>query len=144
MATDSAFMQERLVAVGEGESTEVGPFTVTLKSVSPVIGRNWTALEGQMEARRGAGTPFTLKPQARKYSAPPTDTSEAAISTLVDGQLYAVLGKASSDGRWQVRLWWKPMVTLIWLGGALIAFGGGLSLIGRLWRERRLPKGDAQ
>jgi cytochrome c-type biogenesis protein CcmF len=28
-------------------------------------------------------------------------------------------------------------VTLIWAGGALIAFGGALALLGRLWRLRR-------
>jgi cytochrome c-type biogenesis protein CcmF len=33
-------------------------------------------------------------------------------------------------------LWWKPFVTLIWLGGGLIAFGGLLALIGRLRRAR--------
>jgi cytochrome c-type biogenesis protein CcmF len=36
-----------------------------------------------------------------------------------------------------MRLWWKPFVTLIWLGGALVALGGALSLIGRLTRGRR-------
>jgi cytochrome c-type biogenesis protein CcmF len=35
-------------------------------------------------------------------------------------------------------LWWKPFVTLIWLGGVLIALGGALSLIGRMRRERRI------
>ena len=38
-----------------------------------------------------------------------------------------------------MRLWWKPMVTFIWLGGALIALGGLLALIGRLRRERGRP-----
>lgn len=137
MAADTAFMKESLVAVAEGESAEVGPYTVKLKTVVPVIGPNWTALEAVLDAKRGTGAPFVLKPQARNYSSPPTDTSEAAISTRVDGQLYAVLGKASGDGRWQLRLWWKPLVTLIWLGGGLIALGGALALIGRLFRERR-------
>jgi len=137
MATDTAFMKERLVAVREGEAADVGPYNVRLVMVAPVIGPNWTALEATMEAQRGTGTPFTLKPQARNYSNPPTDTSEAAISTRWDGQLYAVLGKQNSDGSWQLRLWWKPWVTLIWLGGGLIALGGVLSLLGRLWRERR-------
>jgi len=36
-----------------------------------------------------------------------------------------------------VRLWWKPFVTLIWLGGVLIAFGGALALVGRAWRGWR-------
>ena len=26
----------------------------------------------------------------------------------------------AGDGRWQLRLWWKPLVTLIWLGGGLL------------------------
>jgi cytochrome c-type biogenesis protein CcmF len=55
----------------------------------------------------------------------------------LDGQLYTVLGRSDGEGRWQLRLWWKPAVTLIWLGGALIALGGVLSLIGRVRRERR-------
>ena len=34
-------------------------------------------------------------------------------------------------------LWWKPFVTLIWLGGVLIAIGGALSLLDRMKREAR-------
>jgi cytochrome c-type biogenesis protein CcmF len=71
------------------------------------------------------------------FSSPPTETSEAAIATRIDGQLYTVLGKPDPDGRWQLRLWWKPGVTLIWLGGMLIALGGVLSIVGRVRRERR-------
>ena len=96
---------------------------------------NWTAIEGHLRASRGGGLE-TLRPQARVFTAPLTETSEAAILTAWNGQLYAVIGKQRDDG-WQLRLWWKPFVTLIWFGGALIALGGLIALIGRLWRERR-------
>ena len=67
-----------------------------------------------------------------------TTTNEAAIETDWNGQLYAVLGERdAATGRWQVRLWWKPFVTLIWLGGVLIALGGLLALVGRWWRAFR-------
>jgi cytochrome c-type biogenesis protein CcmF len=136
MASEAAFTKETLAAVQIGETKTVGPFTVRLDAVDPVAGPNWTALEATLTATRGRST-VTLKPQARMFPNPPTETSESAISTRLDGQLYTVLGKQDEDGRWQLRLWWKPWVTLIWLGGGLIALGGALSLLGRLRRERR-------
>jgi cytochrome c-type biogenesis protein CcmF len=136
MATESAFIKETLVASKMGEMHEVGPYKITLKSIEPVAGPNWTALEAELVAQRGDNAPFTLRPQSRMFSNPPTETNEAAIATRLDGQLYLVLGKPDGQGRWQLRLWWKPMVTLIWLGGALIAMGGALSLLGRGLRER--------
>ncbi|MBA3897555.1 MAG: heme lyase NrfEFG subunit NrfE, partial [Sphingomonadaceae bacterium] len=145
MSTERAFIKETLIAARIGDTARVGPYDVKFVGIEPVAGPNWTALEATLEARRGSGEPFRLKPQARAYSAPPTETTEAAIATRLDGQLYLVLGKGDAQGRWQLRLWWKPMVTLIWLGGALIAFGGALSLIGRGRREwdRSIRRGYA-
>lgn len=136
MASDSAFTQEKLAAARPGEHFEVGPWLVEFRDVTPIAGPNWTALEGELRASRGSGVTI-LKPQSRFFSEPPTNTNEAAIDTAWNGQLYAVLGEQDEQGRWQLRLWWKPFVTLIWLGGILIALGGVLALIGRLLRERR-------
>jgi cytochrome c-type biogenesis protein CcmF len=136
MASDSAFTQERLAAARPGEHVKVGPWLVEFREVTPVAGPNWSALEGELRASRGSGVTI-LKPQSRFFSEPPTTTNEAAIDTSWNGQLYAVLGEQDEQGRWQLRLWWKPFVTLIWLGGILIALGGALALIGRLLRERR-------
>ena len=136
MASDSAFTQETLVAVRAGEPARVGPYTVTLDGISPVIGENWSALEARLTATRG-GSESILRPQLRFFANPPTSTNESAILTLLDGQLYTVLGQPDGQGRWQLRLWWKPFVTLIWFGGVLIALGGMLSLLGRVRRERR-------
>jgi len=80
-----------------------------------------------------------LNPQSRYFAEPPTTTNEAAIDTSWNGQLYAVLGEPTDQGGWQLRLWWKPFVTLIWLGGFLIACGGALALAGRVFRRR--PQG---
>jgi cytochrome c-type biogenesis protein CcmF len=112
----------------------VGPWLVELAGVAPVAGPNWTAIEAHLRASRGVGAE-TLRPQARVFTAPLTETTEAAIHTAWNGQLYAVIGKQRDDG-WQLRLWWKPFVTLIWLGGMLIALGGAIALVGRLRRER--------
>jgi cytochrome c-type biogenesis protein CcmF len=134
MASDSAFTQERLAVARPGDKLTVGPWLVELAGVAPVAGPNWTAIEAHLRASRGVGAE-TLRPQARVFTSPLTETTEAAIHTAWNGQLYAVIGKQRDDG-WQLRLWWKPFVTLIWLGGMLIALGGAIALVGRLWRER--------
>ena len=135
MAANAAFTSERLAVAKPGETLSVGPWLVQLEGVTPSAGKNWTAIEAALRASRGAG-PIMLKPQTRYFSDPPMETNEAAISTFWNGQLYTVLGKPDPSGTWQLRLWWKPFVTLIWLGGGLIAFGGALALVGRLWPIR--------
>ena len=147
MACDSAFTQERLVAARPGEPVQVGPFSVVLVGVGPVLGENWSALEGRLTATRpdsfwGDDT-IGLRPQLRFFANPPTTTNESAIATEWDGQLYTVLGQPDGTGRWQLRLWWKPFVTLIWAGGALVAIGGALALLGRVLRERRVARRGA-
>ncbi|MCB5424745.1 heme lyase CcmF/NrfE family subunit [Altererythrobacter sp. CC-YST694] len=132
MSADSAFTKEKLVAATPGETVEVGPWKVTLETVEPVAGPNWTALEGVLVASYKGGKPKQIAPQSREFWSPVQKTSESALLTRWNGQLYAVLGEEIDGGRWQIRLWWKPFVTWIWYGGLLIGFGGFLALLGRV------------
>jgi cytochrome c-type biogenesis protein CcmF len=150
MACESAFTKETLAAVSPGQTVRVAGFSVKYNGAQPVTGPNYTAVRTELEVRRGDGEPFYMYPEARLFSTPPSPTSEAAIRTMWDGQLYLAAGDPTDldnqGGRRQVRLWWKPMVTLIWFGGFLIAFGGFLALVGRLRRDRRnkaAPDDDA-
>ncbi|MXO84979.1 heme lyase CcmF/NrfE family subunit [Altererythrobacter aurantiacus] len=138
MASESAFTVERLAAVEAGATTSVGPWQVRLDSVEPVAGPNWTALEARLSARTSErGAPTVLTPQSRNFWAPSQATTESALATRWNGQLYAVIGNQTDDGRWQLRLWWKPFVTFIWYGGILVALGGGLAIAGRVRSDLR-------
>jgi cytochrome c-type biogenesis protein CcmF len=158
MAAESAFIKERLVAAAPGETVTVDDFTVKFVGVRPIAGPNYTAVEGTLIATTPSGHSFTLRPEARTFpglmGGAPTETNEAALLTRPGGQLYAVLGQpvTGADGRadrYQLRLWWKPLVWWIWLGGALIAIGAALSLLGRaqlltLWRSHRARKAEGR
>jgi len=135
MASDTAFGTERLVAARPGDRVEISGWTVEFRDVTPLAGPNWTAMDATMAVSRGGRAPALMHPQARFFPNPPTPTTESAQFTTWNGQLYLVLGEQLEDGRWQLRIWWKPFVTFIWLGGGLIALGGLLALIGRVGRS---------
>jgi cytochrome c-type biogenesis protein CcmF len=137
MAAESAFSQEKLAAARPGDRFEIAGMTVTLDTVMPFAGPNWTAMQASMTVSRNGRVIGVAHPQARFFSDPPTPTTESVQLTRWNGQLYLVLGEALEDGRWQLRIWWKPFVTFIWLGGGMIALGGALALVGRVRRERR-------
>jgi cytochrome c-type biogenesis protein CcmF len=137
MASESAFSQEKLAAARPGDKFEIAGYTVTFDHVLPLAGPNWTAMEATLLVSRNGRVIGTAKPQSRFFPDPPTPTNESVQMTRLGGQLYLVLGDQLEDGRWQLRIWWKPFVTFIWAGGGLIALGGALALIGRVRRERR-------
>ena len=142
VAADTAFQKERLVAVSPGDTVDVGPWEATLASVSPVAGPNWTAMQGDIFVSYQGGAQTETLPQARSFWAPSGETSEVALVTRWNGQLYVALGNMAEDGRWQLRLWWKPFVTWIWYGGLLIALGGALALVGRVATDLRRRKAE--
>jgi cytochrome c-type biogenesis protein CcmF len=60
--------------------------------------------------------------------------AEAGIITLGLGQVYMSIGEDTGNGSVNARIFWKPLVALIWIGALLMAFGGGLSLSDRSFR----------
>lgn len=102
-----------------------------MRGTVPVAGPNWTAIEADLAVSRDGVRETILQPQRRSFWSPLQNTTEAALWTRWNGQLYAVLGEPAADGKRKVRLWWKPFVTLIWYGALLVALGGLLALLGR-------------
>src|SRR6185503_9551001 len=92
MAANAAFTSEKLAVARPGETLAVGPWLVQLQGVDPAAGPNWTAIMAGLLGTRGEGL-LTLKPQNLYFADPPTETNEAAIATLWNGQLYTVVGR---------------------------------------------------
>jgi cytochrome c-type biogenesis protein CcmF len=60
--------------------------------------------------------------------------TESGLLTVGVSQVYASLGEMSQDGGVGLRLYYKPLVLLIWLGAVVMAAGGALSLTDRRMR----------
>jgi cytochrome c-type biogenesis protein CcmF len=127
-----ALQREALVAMRVGDALQMGPWRVELADVRPVAGPNWTAVEANLDVRRHGEPVAVLRPQSRMFVAPAQETTEAGRAGWRMGELYAVVGKPDGTGRWQIHVWVKPLVRLIWIGGLLMALGGMLALGGRV------------
>jgi cytochrome c-type biogenesis protein CcmF len=62
--------------------------------------------------------------------------TEAGIEVGPARDLFAALGDNLGEGRWSIRLQYKPLIRCIWLGAILVALGG---LLAALDRRYRLP-----
>ena len=76
----------------------------------------------------------TMEPTKRSFESRATTTTEAALLTRGFSQLYLSLGDVNDDSSVAVRLYYKPMVLLIWIGAVVMMFGGALSLSDRRLR----------
>ncbi|BBE72032.1 heme lyase CcmF/NrfE family subunit [Oharaeibacter diazotrophicus] len=131
----SAFQSETILSMKPGERATIGAYEVTYDGSEDVRGPNYQAMIVHMTARRGGVEVFKLDPEKRFYQARQMPTTEAAIRTHGFSQLYVTLGDPSPDGAGVVvRMWDKPLVTLIWLGGLVMMAGGALSLSDRRLR----------
>ena len=61
-------------------------------------------------------------------------STEAAIDTGLFRDLYVSLGEPVSNGAWSVRVYYKPFVSWIWGGTAIMALGGLLAVSDRRYR----------
>ena len=50
--------------------------------------------------------------------------TEAGILAGWNRDLFVALGDPLGNGAWSVRLQYKPMISFIWLGALIMAFGG--------------------
>ncbi len=117
-----------------GEVAKVGPVEYRFLGVQPIKGPNYTAQQGRFEVLENGRVVREMRPAQRRYQQPPMETTEAAIRPSPVADLYAVVGEGNAETGWAVRLYWKPLVSWIWLGALVMAFGGVLSLSDRRHR----------
>ena len=131
--------QETIVAMKPGDVATVGPYTAQLVSVVPEKGPNYEAAVARTLLSRNGDMIARLEPASRFYPVRKMARAEAGIVTLGLGQFYESIGSpVAGSPTIDVKLYWKPLVTLIWIGALIMGLGGALSL-----SDRRLRFGIA-
>jgi cytochrome c-type biogenesis protein CcmF len=139
VAAEGGWSVERIVSVRPGEATQIAAFDIRFRQFTRAEGPNYRDDVAVLDVRRDGLTVAELRPSKRTYRSRGMQTTEAGIRTFGLGQLYASIGDPAPDGSVPLRIYWKPLVLLIWLGSVVMALGGIFSLSDRRLRIG-LPK----
>ncbi|THD44147.1 MAG: heme lyase CcmF/NrfE family subunit [Bradyrhizobium sp.] len=130
----TGFGAETIAAMKAGGAQQVGPYEIVLDSIDRRTGPNYQETAAKMTVRRDGAFVATVEPARRRFASREMSTTQAGILTLNFGQIYVSIGDPADDGTVATRLYWKPLVTFIWLGACAMALGGALSLADRRLR----------
>jgi cytochrome c-type biogenesis protein CcmF len=140
----TAWREEAILALKPGEATDLAGYHLTFEGVAPRQGPNYRERVGRFSVTRNGEQITTLTPSKREFTVERSATTESAIHVSWHGDLYVVLGDPLKDGAYSVRLYFNPLVRLIWLGAVIMFIGGGISLSDRRLRVGAPKRAEAR
>jgi len=138
------YSQEKDLRLEPGQTYSMGGYDFLFKGVKQSKGPNYDAFSGEVNVFQDGQFIQTLTPEKRNYKTGMPMT-EAGIDAGLFRDLFVALGEPlGTDGAWSVRLYHKPFIRWIWLGGLLMTFGGFLAAMDRrYYRVRKREQVDA-
>ena len=125
--------QQAVVLVHPGETVQAAGMGWKLDSLTTGEASNYSERIANVRVIRRGEPDVLLHPSLRTFPVQNVTTNEASIHTTGFADIYAVLGEVR-DGAAVMRFYYNPLAPWIWLGGLVMAIGGGLSLADRRLR----------
>ena len=133
----STYAIERDVSLKPGESAMIGAYQFTLKKVSDLKGPNYGGAKATILVAKNDHPVTVLYPEERIFDESNIAMAKTAIDANVYRDLYVALGEPVGQEAWSFRLYDKPFVRWIWLGGLLMLLGGLIGLCDKTFRLKR-------
>ena len=127
---------EKDIKLAQGGQVELSGYRFSFDSMSEAQGPNYVATTASFSVYDGDERIATLIPEKRTYLVQTMPMTEAAIDPGFLRDLYIALGEPLPDGSWAIRIYFKPFIRWIWLGGILMAFGGCIAVADKRYRAK--------
>jgi cytochrome c-type biogenesis protein CcmF len=118
----SYFGATKEINIKKGEIFTIANYQIEFRDVEYDQGKNYLARQGNFIISKNNKIIAKLKPELRYYPISDQTTYEAAIKNTLLGDLYLTLGNKDENEFYALRIYYKPMIYLIWLG-CLMIFG---------------------
>ncbi len=138
----SHLSEEKVVRLGVGQTQQIGDYQFKFDSFGDFNGANYDGIRGHFTVYKDAKPVATLEPEKRRYRASGQWMTEAGIDANLTRDLYIALGEKLPDSDdWAVRIYIKPYVSCLWLGGFLMGLGGLIAMSDRRYRKKAKRSG---
>jgi cytochrome c-type biogenesis protein CcmF len=126
---------EKDLRMAPGEASDVADHSFVLQGTSDQQGPNYVARTATVVVSRNGEKVVVLKPEKRIYRVQRNTMTEAAIDATLTRDIYVAMGEPLADGAWSMRVYYKPFVRWLWLGGIFMIVGGVLAATDRRYRS---------
>ena len=121
---------ERIAELKPGQTISIRRYDLQFDGMTTRQGPNYRELAAHFTVRRHGDVVGIMEPAKRSFPSRGSSTTETALMTRGFSQLYLSLGDPNPDGSLAVRLYYKPLVLLIWFGAVVMVVGGGAVALG--------------
>ena len=134
----SLYSVQRDIRMEPGDVAHVAGYQFEFKGMRVVQGPNYLADQALVVVTKDNHHINDLTPEKRRYLASGQTMTEAAIDNGLMRDLYVALGEPLKGDAWAVRVYVKPFVRWVWLGGLFIAIGGLLAVLDKRYRRYKV------
>jgi cytochrome c-type biogenesis protein CcmF len=126
--------------VAKGQTLQVGDYALTYERLVERDASNATEVRALLAVHRNGDDLGTLQAGKNAYSVEQQVSNEVGIRTdyLRAEDLFVIAEQVNDDGSVYLRVFVKPLVNLIWLGGLVFLLGSVIALWPDAREERRL------
>lgn len=133
----SAYSVERDVSMKPLEVVSLNQYDYRFEGVKDIRGPNYSGHAGVVTVLKEGDKVARLYAEKRQYDIGMQFMTEAAIDAGFTRDLYLALGEQLSNGGWSLRIYHKPYVRWMWLGGILISLAGFMILGDKRYRSSK-------
>ena len=134
----SVYDTEKDVRLEIGQRYALAGYEFTFKKVETLKVDNYIANRATMDVTQNGSFISNMYPEKRDYGRDQMPMTEAGIDAGFTRDLFVALGEPLGDKAWSFRIYHKPFVRWIWLGGVLMGLGGLIAAFDK--RYRRMKK----
>ncbi|MFI4938104.1 MAG: heme lyase CcmF/NrfE family subunit [Candidatus Berkiellales bacterium] len=139
ISLSSALETEKDLKMAPGEIAHIAGYDFLMQSIDNIAGSNFEGKQAHFLISQQQKNIAHVYPQKRFFIARQMAMSETAIHVGLWQDFYLALGEKLEGENWSVRIYIKPFIRWIWLGGILIALGTCVASF-KAFRQMQRPK----